>query len=380
MIHLYIKYKYVVRVIVSYNTVIHLFHFINQSIYVLYLIHNRLLPWRGARSDPKGHVEDVRPINWANRPKSYIKRTDCWDEYPNGRWGDGRSPAFGELSDSHFFRPTVGSREDRLSMWGECPLLETEIYEVFASYLKGTIPLLPWCESALKPETAHLMSHLIRLNRHGFMSINSQPAVNGVPSNDNVFGWGGDGGYVYQRAYIEFFVAPNFVPFLSSTIRRYPQLSMHAVNLDGKVVMEGEEGVTALTWGVFPNKEILQPTVFDPNTFLVWSKEAFQLWLDTWACLYDDASESSSLIYKVRKRLFLYNEYLIIHFFLSLRYIFSLSLLLLLLRYALCQIHDTYYLVAIIDNDYIRSTLFTMLEEVIVSLKENGIIDIHSDE
>ena len=31
--------------------------------------------------------EDVRPINWANRPKSYIKRTVTWDEFPNGRWG-----------------------------------------------------------------------------------------------------------------------------------------------------------------------------------------------------------------------------------------------------------------------------------------------------
>jgi len=37
--------------------------------------------------------EEVRPINWANRPKSYIKRTITWDEFPNGRWGDNRSPA-----------------------------------------------------------------------------------------------------------------------------------------------------------------------------------------------------------------------------------------------------------------------------------------------
>lgn len=34
--------------------------------------------------------EDVRPINWANRPKSYLSRTEEWDEFPNGRWGDGR--------------------------------------------------------------------------------------------------------------------------------------------------------------------------------------------------------------------------------------------------------------------------------------------------
>lgn len=34
-----------------------------------------------------------------------MQRTAIWDEFPNGRWGDGRSPAFGELSDLHFFRP-----------------------------------------------------------------------------------------------------------------------------------------------------------------------------------------------------------------------------------------------------------------------------------
>lgn len=34
--------------------------------------------------------EDVRPINWSNRPKSYLSRTEEWDEFPNGRWGDGR--------------------------------------------------------------------------------------------------------------------------------------------------------------------------------------------------------------------------------------------------------------------------------------------------
>ncbi len=29
----------------------------------------------------------------------------------------------------------------------------------------------------------------------------------------------------------------------------------------------------ALTWGVFPNREILQPTVFDHDSFVVWSEE-----------------------------------------------------------------------------------------------------------
>jgi len=32
-----------------------------------------------------------------------------------------------------------------------------------------------------------------------------------------------------------------------------------------------------VTWGVFPDKEILQPTIFDPDTFLVWKAEAFDV-------------------------------------------------------------------------------------------------------
>lgn len=79
-------------------------------------VSRRILPFRGSRCNLTGMVEDVRPINWANRPKSYIARTNQWDEYPNGRWGDARSPAFGELSNSHFFGSSVCSREDRLTV------------------------------------------------------------------------------------------------------------------------------------------------------------------------------------------------------------------------------------------------------------------------
>ena len=56
----------------------------------------------------------------------------------------------------------------------------------------------------------------------------------------------------------------------------------------------------ALTWGVFPNREILQPTIFDHDSFVVWSEEVFQLWTKSWAALYDDETESSALLYEVR--------------------------------------------------------------------------------
>jgi len=59
--------------------------------------------------------------------------------------------------------------------------------------------------------------------------------------------------------------------------------------------------------------EIQQPTIFDPSAFLVWAEEAFSLWTN-WNNLYEFDSESFELIENIR---------------------------------------DTYYLVAIIDNNYL---------------------------
>ncbi len=272
-------------------------------------------------------VEDVRPINWANRPKSYIKRTVTWDEFPNGRWGDGRSPAFGELSDSHFYRPTEGSKEDRLAMWGDGPIKPQDIYEVFAKYVEGRIPILPWCEVATADETAQIASPLAQFNRAGFLTINSQPAVNGEKSDHPVYGWGGKGGRLYQKAYIEFFTSPQLLQVILEVVRSRSNLSLYATDCNKQCMHSGPQGVTALTWGVFPNKEILQPTVFDSETFVVWSEEAFELWTQAWATLYDDETESCSLIY---------------------------------------DIHDTYYLVAIIDDEYTECELFTTIVEEMI--------------
>lgn len=226
----------------------------------------------------KGQFEDVRPINWANRPKSYIQRTEAWDEFPNGRWGDGRSPAFGELSNYHFYK-AIGSKEDRLAMWGESPITYQDVYEIFARYVEGKVPILPWCESSLQLETETISSPLAKINRSGFLTINSQPAVNGERSDHPVYGWGGVGGRVYQKAYVEFFVSPDLLKILIEVVSRKTNLSLHAVNHDKNVIMtNADKGVTAVTWGVFPNREILQPTIFDHDIFLVWSEEAFQLW------------------------------------------------------------------------------------------------------
>src|SRR5690242_11074461 len=99
-----------------------------MSIFIIYHFLHRSLPFRGSRSNLN---EEERPINWANSPMSYIDRTTNWNEFPNGRWGDPTCPAFGDLSDSHYYRPAFGSKKDRLAIWGEWPITQREVYEVF---------------------------------------------------------------------------------------------------------------------------------------------------------------------------------------------------------------------------------------------------------
>jgi len=101
-----------------------------------YQIH-RPLPWKHS-ANTKRLKEDVRPIFWATRPKSYVHRTSSWDEFPNGRWGNSSAPSFSELTDHHlFFLRSPKGKETRGKMWGlELESIE-DVYHVFQCYLTG---------------------------------------------------------------------------------------------------------------------------------------------------------------------------------------------------------------------------------------------------
>mmetsp|Transcript_20867 Transcript_20867/g.31337 ORF Transcript_20867/g.31337 Transcript_20867/m.31337 type:complete len:124 (-) Transcript_20867:149-520(-) len=119
-------------------------------------------------------------------------------------------------------------------------------------------------------------------------------------------------------------------------VENHRSMNLYAVNNRGDElkVNVGEEGVTALTWGVFPCREIIQPTIFDPNIFLVWAEEAFSLWTSRWLSLYEMESNSFDLIESIR---------------------------------------DSYFLVAIIDNNFINGG---HLWDALLSLgKDSGIIE-----
>ena len=82
----------------------------------------------------------------------------------------------------------------------------------------------------MQPETALLADQLYRINGYGFLTTNSQPAVNAVPSTDQRFGWGGVGGYIYQKAYLEFFMHKKNVNALLEVLNNNPQVNYHIID------------------------------------------------------------------------------------------------------------------------------------------------------
>ncbi|XP_065656577.1 methylenetetrahydrofolate reductase (NADPH) [Hydra vulgaris] len=297
---------------------------------------HRLLPWKPS-ANLKRLQEDVRPIFWSSRPKSYIHRTSNWDEFPNGRWGNSSAPSFAELSDHHlFYLKSKESEEERLKMWGEKLDCIEDVYHVFQCYLSGKknkwgykVKSLPLNDDELQPETSLLSDQLYRINGHGFLTTNSQPAVNAALSTDERFGWGGAGGYIYQKAYLEFFMHKKNVDFLLEVLNDNPRVNYHIIDSHGCYDKTNADRYSpiAVTWGVFPGKEIIQPTVVDPISFNFWKDEAFSLWIEKWQSLYEPESFSAKIIQSI------YNDF---------------------------------YLVNLVDNDYIKGNcLFDIIDCVI---------------
>lgn len=81
--------------------------------------------------------------------------------------------------------------------------------------------------------------------------------------------------YVYQKAYVEFFVSPANFKALEPRLKASPAITYMAVNAKGDLIANvGPTDVNAVTWGVFPAKEVIQPTVVDPHSFAIWKVPA----------------------------------------------------------------------------------------------------------
>jgi len=314
------------------------FYTLNQETVTLKIIEQlglvsiKELPWRKSVAISRCKKEETRPIYWANRFKSYLSRTSDWDEFPNGRWGDVQSPAYGELTDYHIFlhQKKVNPQVFR-EIWGEKLTSDNDISKIFLDFLNGKIEQLPWIDFPIQPETNTILRELVDVNQEGFWTINSQPRVNGVQSTDPSVGWGGPGGMLYQKAYLEFFTSPENVNIFLEVVKQYtPRFNYQAVNMKGDFI-SNVSGTITVTWGVFPGKQILQPTIVDPVSLKAWKIEAFNLWLSKWGSIYEKDSESREVIQ---------------------------------------NIYDNYYLVNVVDNDFVKGNLFEIFEKI-KTLKKN---------
>ncbi|KAL4886275.1 methylenetetrahydrofolate reductase-domain-containing protein [Aspergillus karnatakaensis] len=236
-----------------------------------------------------------------------LGREATWDDFPNGRWGDARSPAFGEIDGygpSLHVAPSVAHR-----IWGY-PVTPDDISKLFRRHVSGDLYMVPWSEggaeedtSGLNAETETIRPELLNLiDRKGWWTLASQPAVNGVRSDHPVFGWGPPGeGFVFQKPFVEFFCpTSDFTKTLKPVLQQHghEKLAWFATNVKGdfesslpaqtndtEPVEMNPNNVNAVTWGVFRGKEIVTPTIIEEVSFRAWGDEAYRIW-DEWRRIY----------------------------------------------------------------------------------------------
>lgn len=233
-----------------------------------------------------------------------LGREATWDDYPNGRWGDARSPAYGEI-DGYGVSLHM-SVNQATKLWGY-PETPSDITSLFIRHMEGALSALPWSEQGLNEETGTIRQQLLALNSKGWWTVASQPAVNGVRSTDPIFGWGPRSGFVFQKAFVELFLPSADYVSLRASLLPNEEVSFLAMNAAGNFESsDAQSGTNAVTWGAFPGKEIITPTIIEEVSFRAWCEEAFGIWGE-WQRVYGKGSKSSQLIEGIRKDYWLVN-------------------------------------------------------------------------
>jgi methylenetetrahydrofolate reductase (NADPH) len=64
--------------------------------------------------------------------------------------------------------------------------------------------------------------------------------------------------------------------------------------------------VNSVTWGSFPGKEIITPTIIEEISFRAWSEEAFGIWSE-WERCYPPGSASRGIVKNCKEESYLVN-------------------------------------------------------------------------
>ncbi|QKX61277.1 uncharacterized protein TRUGW13939_08425 [Talaromyces rugulosus] len=267
-----------------------------------------------------------------------LGREATWDDFPNGRWGDARSPAFGEI-DGYGPSLHVNANVAR-QLWG-FPVSNSDISTLFKKHVSAQLYIVPWSEggaaeeSNLNAETETIKPQLLKIIEKNWWTLASQPAVNGLRSDDPVFGWGPPGeGFVFQKAFVEFF-CPNadYKNKIKPTLLKNGsnEFAWFATNgagdfessfsipenttpdgsptdapaeADEDYVEVSDSTGMAVTWGVFRGKEITTPTIIEDVSFRAWGEEAFRIW-DEWRRIYPRGSATERFLGEIKNDVWL---------------------------------------------------------------------------
>lgn len=266
-----------------------------------------------------------------------LGREATWDDFPNGRWGPSHSPAFGEI-DGYGPSLKVGPATAR-KLWDH-PKCRDDITRLFVQHVNGELSGVPWSDElgseagagSLREETKTIKIELLGLiQTQGLWTLASQPAVNGVPSGDPVFGWGPKGeGFVFQKAFVEFFIPrKQWEEELKPRLQRFGEAEVSWLKTDCDGVFEssttaqigetddgvdartskptpGMTGVNAVTWGVFRGKEIVTPTIIEAESFRAWGEEAFGIW-EEWRRVFARGSLEEGFLLRCKREVVLVN-------------------------------------------------------------------------
>ncbi|KAJ7481236.1 methylenetetrahydrofolate reductase-domain-containing protein [Mycena galericulata] len=270
-------------------------------------VHNKLIAEAPAENEltvTPSSATTSATIGLANIPavegeagRGELNNAASWDDFPNGRFGDFKSPAFG--SNGPWGGPAIGHAEV-ITQCGHPKTLD-DLTAIFLDYLHSKILLTPFSPAPLSPESLMIIPHLERLTRRGWWTVGSQPAIDGASSSDDVVGWGPRAGYVFQKGFVEFFCKADDVDAIERRVLERGEGWVHwfAGNKNGECrgnVPEG--GRNAVTWGVFPGQEIAQTTIIERESFLSWKDEAFSIWSE-WASFYRPQSDERKLLESV---------------------------------------------------------------------------------
>ena len=123
----------------------------------------RAMPWSLVPAGTPRAAEGVRPVCWAQRARSWVRRTARSAAYPGGAGGAwaawAASPAGAAALSAPLPAPealrqhthTAAKKDKAAAAWGATgPASADDVKRVFSAYYAGTSPLLPWAEGAFK--------------------------------------------------------------------------------------------------------------------------------------------------------------------------------------------------------------------------------------